>query len=126
MKDKAKKNRSNIVDKMCARVCFDEYTGWRTDFPQVFDNVIDKARRACGMIRGASVCVRNFIAIESAAKLGLYAGINQKSDFKVTWPDWMSKRWRAVGKRAYRAGYEYGTVKADVYVATPVPIAARA
>ena len=101
------------VDKRVARTLFDALTGWRTGFPQSFDEVIHKALAATRTIRMAALSCREVIAVEHVAKLGLYAGINGVPGFRLTFPDWLNRRWRAVARRAYRTGYEYGTAKAS-------------
>lgn len=113
--------RNKSVHKRVARIVFDGFTGWRTGFPQDFQQVIDDVRRRAAEIRGASVCVDRMISVESCAKLGLFAGINGKVGFKVTYPSFFDRRWKVVASRAFKAGFAYGAIKADGVEAHAVP-----
>lgn len=110
------RNRNNLVNKRCARRVYDSLKQWRTGFPQAFDQVIDTVRREAGEVRGSSACLRQMIALESTAKLGLFAGVNGKDSWKISFPDWLDRRWKCVCRKALQVGIAYGKSKTAGYV----------
>lgn len=103
-----KRSRSQVVDKKVARVVYDLLNNKFTDEPQVVDNVIHNLRRKAGEIRGAATTLNRFVALEAALKLGFYAGINGKTSFQVTLPDWLPRRWKPVLRRSIACGFQLG------------------
>lgn len=91
------------MDKRCARAAFHVLNTWRPSETQDIHELILTVCNA--MSRISSRTAKKYAELVSCSiRIGHFAGMNGRPNFKAAPASWFSKRWRCVSKAAVRLG----------------------
>jgi len=106
------------VEKRIAKVVYDAIHNWHTLDSEDIHQLIRKAILECAPMRGSGGFARELICVEECAKLGYHVGLLGLTSFKVSFPDFLRRRWRAVAREAMRMGIAVAKSKHDTVPST--------
>lgn len=97
---------NSLNEKRVARAAFHALHTWRSSFPQDIHKLILTV--GVEMERINKTVARKYIELVACSiRIGHFAGMNGRSEFRAQPAEWFSKRWRCVSKKAVRVGISF-------------------